>query len=202
MIAIHPVAGAEPGIVRWVVPAGTIPVTGTVEAAPAPLEELRADGTVARIVAGDGHVDTMLGVDRTWATEGGRVRSALLAALEHPTGWRVGQHREDRPSGDDRLREAATEALAGEVGELARSHGGFIELDSVEDGVVTVRTQGACRGCPAAGFTLHARLESVLRQECPGLREVRSVAPADRHSFVAGWLQQVRRTAEGLGRTP
>ncbi|MGW1955879.1 NifU family protein [Streptomyces sp. NPDC001920] len=49
---------------------------------------------------------------------------------------------------------AAQEVLAGEVGELARSHGGGIGVVEVRAGIVTVRPGGACHGCPASWFTL------------------------------------------------
>ncbi|MEU3983781.1 NifU family protein [Streptomyces sp. NPDC026672] len=61
------------------------------------------------------------------------------------------------------------------MGDLARSHGGTIELVDVCDGVVSVRLRGACHGCPAAWFTLHQRLERLLRRCHPGPLEVRNV---------------------------
>jgi Fe-S cluster biogenesis protein NfuA len=190
MIPIHPVAGPDERTVRWNVPAGLLRARGAVRSVPEPLAALLRDGTVGRVLAGEGHLDVALASERTWRVEGARVRTALLAALEAPEGW-VGADEPAGdesagdgpaggvPAGDDRLAAAARAALEGEVGELARSHGGAIELDSVRDGVVTVRMRGACHGCPAAGLTLHARLEKVLRQQCPELEEVRS-APSRR----------------------
>ena len=90
----------------------------------------------------------------------------------------------DAASDDVALHAAALEALAGEVGELARSHGGSIALESVRDGVVTVRMRGACAGCPAAGLTLHARLERELRHRVPGLVEIRSVDGGSGRTFL------------------
>ena len=193
MIPVHPVAGPDPRTVRWVVPAGTLPAAGPARVVPAALQDLRGDGTVAAIEVADGHVDITLGAAREWSHEGGRVRTALLAALERADEWRTDQASRGARSGlDARLYDATAAALAGEVGELARSHGGAIELESVHDGVVTVRMQGACHGCPAAGLTLHARLERLLRDACPDLREVRSVEPVGGRARAVEWLQRVR----------
>ena len=185
MIPIHPTPGRDTRTVRWKMPAGTLPAVGSLTSVPAPLEEMHADGTVTCVVAGEDHLDVTLGEGRSWQVEGARVRTAILASLEQPRLWAVAASdpasppavAEDPQALDARLREVASAVLAGEVGELAHSHGGAIELDSVHDGVVTVRMEGACNGCPAAGLTLHARLERRLREACPELREVRTAGP-------------------------
>jgi Fe-S cluster biogenesis protein NfuA len=81
--------------------------------------------------------------------------------------------------GDDALRAAAQHLIAGRIGELARSHGGRIDLVDVRDGIVEVALDGACHGCPAAATTLHAHLENHLRAVHPGLRAVHAIRPAD-----------------------
>lgn len=183
MIPIHPLPGPDPRTVRWKMPAGTLPVRGTSRSVPSSLADTYAAGIVARTVIGEDYLDVTLGENRSWREDGARVRAALLSALEQPEAWEVAPAGADMggaspsvgvPADDERLYDATVAALAGEVGELARSHGGAIELDSVRDGVVTVRMRGACNGCPAAELTLHARLERQLRETCPDLREVRS----------------------------
>jgi Fe-S cluster biogenesis protein NfuA/nitrite reductase/ring-hydroxylating ferredoxin subunit len=52
------------------------------------------------------------------------------------------------------------------------SHGGEVELLSVEDGVVRVRMSGACQGCAASTMTLKRGIEEALRAGYPGFREV------------------------------
>jgi len=51
-----------------------------------------------------------------------------------------------------------------------------VELVDVEDGVVKVRLQGACAGCPMSQMTLKNGIERLLKQEIP---EVISVESAD-----------------------
>lgn len=202
MIPVHPVAGPDERTVRWKIPPGTLPVRGMACSAPQELGRRLDDGTVTRVDVGEDHVDVVLAAGLSWRAEGAGIRSALLAALEAPAEWQTTGTPTllaEEPSGDDedldaRLTAAARAALDGEVGELARSHGGAIELESVAGGVVTVRMSGACHGCPAAGITLHARLERILREQCPGLHEVRS-APLQGRRAMPVWLSLGRRRA-------
>lgn len=52
------------------------------------------------------------------------------------------------------------------------SHGGRVDLVSVEDGVVSVRMSGACDGCAGSAMTLRRGIEQALREHYPGFREV------------------------------
>jgi len=54
--------------------------------------------------------------------------------------------------------------------------GGDIELVDVNpDGVVSVRLQGACSGCPSAAMTLSMLVERKLKAEVPEVTELVSV---------------------------
>jgi Fe-S cluster biogenesis protein NfuA len=54
-----------------------------------------------------------------------------------------------------------------------QADGGDIELVDVDDqGVVQVRFQGACVGCPAAAMTLTQGVERSLRQRVPEVTRV------------------------------
>ena len=56
-------------------------------------------------------------------------------------------------------------------------HGGDVELvDVSEAGVVSVRLQGACRGCPMAQQTLKMGIEAMLKEELPEVESVQAVA--------------------------
>ncbi len=56
-----------------------------------------------------------------------------------------------------------------------QADGGDVELVDIEEGVVKVRLQGACAGCPMSQMTLKNGIERILKQEIP---EVKSVEPA------------------------
>jgi Fe-S cluster biogenesis protein NfuA len=187
-----------PDVLRWVIPAGTLCCTGDIARAPGTLGALMKGGTLARISVEGSTVMTWLGAGHSWRDDGATVRTALHGALESPEDWeavapasaltrdqgpdaaldgraddgRADGRRADGRRADDELSEVARSVLSGRVGDIIRSHGGEAELVSVSDGVVAVRLRGACSGCPAAGFTLHARLERELRERYPGLVRV------------------------------
>jgi Fe-S cluster biogenesis protein NfuA len=60
-----------------------------------------------------------------------------------------------------------------DVQAYARSHGGEIQLIGVsEEGDVTIKLAGACKGCPMSGLTLKHGIELQLRQLVPGVRKI------------------------------
>ena len=57
---------------------------------------------------------------------------------------------------------------------MLNSHGGdveFIDFDE-KDGVVKVRLQGHCAGCPMSQMTLQQGIEETLKQEIKELKKV------------------------------
>jgi len=58
---------------------------------------------------------------------------------------------------------------------MLQRDGGDVELVSVEEGVVKVRLQGACKGCPMSQMTLKNGIEKFIKQEVPGVDRVESV---------------------------
>ncbi len=57
-----------------------------------------------------------------------------------------------------------------------QADGGDIELVDIEDGVVKVRLQGACAGCPGAKYTLELGVQRRLQADVPEVVRVESVA--------------------------
>jgi len=58
---------------------------------------------------------------------------------------------------------------------MLQADGGDVELVDVVDGVVTVRLQGACAGCPMSQMTLKNGIERMLKQEIPEIKTVEQV---------------------------
>jgi Fe-S cluster biogenesis protein NfuA len=57
-----------------------------------------------------------------------------------------------------------------------RGDGGDVELiDVTDDGVVKVKLQGACGGCPMATVTLKNMIEKIVKADVPGVKAVESV---------------------------
>ena len=59
---------------------------------------------------------------------------------------------------------------------MLQADGGDVEFVGYDEGVVTVRLQGACAGCPMSQMTLRNGIEKLLKQEIP---EVKRVEPAE-----------------------
>lgn len=69
------------------------------------------------------------------------------------------------------------EAALEKVRPALQRDGGDVELVEVtEDGVVKVRLQGACQGCPMAQMTLQMGIERVLKEMVPEVKTVEAVA--------------------------
>ncbi len=57
-----------------------------------------------------------------------------------------------------------------------QADGGDVDLVEVtETGVVRVRLQGACQGCPMAALTIKDGIERTLKEQVPGVTEVEAV---------------------------
>jgi Fe-S cluster biogenesis protein NfuA len=66
------------------------------------------------------------------------------------------------------LEERVTQALDSMRPFLA-SHGGNVELVSLEEGVARLRLQGSCNGCPSSAATLENALKEALDEAAPDL---------------------------------
>ncbi len=170
MIPIHATATENPQQLRWVVAADLLPARGAVRQAPGRLGGLLDDGVIDEIEVRPADVLITLRSGSSWRDIGDDVRQALCDALLDPAGWQV------EPVTDDTagLAAIAGELLAGPIGALAESHGGSIELVSIEGDTVNVRLSGACHGCPAATGTLHDNLQRELRRRSGRKIKVRS----------------------------
>lgn len=70
------------------------------------------------------------------------------------------------------MKERVQEALQ-KVRPFLQRDGGDVELVEVtEDGIVKVKLQGACAGCPGAIQTLKMGIERVLKEAVPEVKEV------------------------------
>ncbi|MBL7963025.1 MAG: NifU family protein [Flavobacteriales bacterium] len=64
------------------------------------------------------------------------------------------------------------EVLDEYVRPAVEADGGHIAFHTFREGVVTVRLQGSCSGCPSSMVTLKGGIENLLKQMVPGVREV------------------------------
>ena len=66
------------------------------------------------------------------------------------------------------------EAAIQKIRPMLQADGGDVELVDVQEGIVTVRLQGACAGCPMSQMTLKNGIEKILKKEIPEVVAVKS----------------------------
>jgi Fe-S cluster biogenesis protein NfuA len=68
------------------------------------------------------------------------------------------------------------QAAIDKIRPMLQADGGDVELiDVSDDGVVQVRLQGACSGCPMSQMTLKNGIEKIIKKEVPDIKTVESV---------------------------
>ncbi|HWQ73754.1 MAG TPA: NifU family protein [Syntrophomonas sp.] len=67
------------------------------------------------------------------------------------------------------------EAVLKNIRPALQNDGGDVELVEVDHGIVKVRLQGACNGCPMAAMTLKNGIERALKEAIPEVVEVQAV---------------------------
>jgi Fe-S cluster biogenesis protein NfuA len=79
----------------------------------------------------------------------------------------------DSPATENSFHNAVAEVIE-EIRPLLQGDGGDIELVETDEatGIVSVRLQGACRGCPSAQQTLKLGVERHLVEKVPTVKEV------------------------------
>ena len=58
---------------------------------------------------------------------------------------------------------------------MLQADGGDVDLVDFKDGLVKVRLQGACSGCPMSQMTLKNGIERFLKEEIPEIISVESL---------------------------
>lgn len=74
------------------------------------------------------------------------------------------------------MQEQVRQVIDNDIVPVLASHGGSVQLVEVTaDGIVKVRLQGACAGCPGARATLRGVVEQALKAKLPQIKEVVAV---------------------------
>jgi Fe-S cluster biogenesis protein NfuA len=70
----------------------------------------------------------------------------------------------------------SVQAIIDQIRPMLQKDGGDVELVDVEEGgIVKVRLQGACKGCPMSQMTLKNGIEKFIKQQLPEIDRVESV---------------------------
>jgi Fe-S cluster biogenesis protein NfuA len=75
--------------------------------------------------------------------------------------------------------ETRVEQALQRVRPLLRSHHGDVELEGVVDGVVRLRMQGSCNGCPSSALTLKNAIEEAIYAAAPDVEAIQVEGVAD-----------------------
>jgi Fe-S cluster biogenesis protein NfuA/nitrite reductase/ring-hydroxylating ferredoxin subunit len=89
------------------------------------------------------------------------------------------------------------------------SHGGGVELAGIEGGVVRLRMQGTCKGCPSSTRTMKLAIEDAVYEAAPEVTEIvaegqepEPMRAAPRQETAQGWEEVgVTALADGFSRT-
>jgi Fe-S cluster biogenesis protein NfuA len=74
------------------------------------------------------------------------------------------------------------------------SHGGNVEILSINDGAVHLRLQGSCNGCSSSALTLKTAIEESIYESAPDIASLTVDGVVDPHETPA--LVQLERTCE------
>ena len=72
------------------------------------------------------------------------------------------------------MKEKIQEAID-KIKPMLQADGGDVEFVDYEDGIVKVRLQGACAGCPMSQMTVKNGIEKMLKQEIPEIKSVEAI---------------------------
>jgi Fe-S cluster biogenesis protein NfuA/nitrite reductase/ring-hydroxylating ferredoxin subunit len=70
--------------------------------------------------------------------------------------------------------EARVHGALEEVRPYLQSHGGNVQLVSLQDGVLRLRLEGSCSGCPSSAATLALAVEDAVRKAAPEIEEIKA----------------------------
>jgi Fe-S cluster biogenesis protein NfuA len=161
--------------------AGTADFTDAAEAeGRSPLAaRIFAVGEVARVFLGNDFVTVTKTEDADWQRLRPRVLGAVmehyLSGLPAMEGAGDAEEAEDFEPADGEVVAQIKELLDTRVRPAVAGDGGDIVFRGFRDGVVRLRMQGACSGCPSSRATLKHGVETMLRHYVPEVMRVEQV---------------------------
>jgi Fe-S cluster biogenesis protein NfuA len=138
-----------------------------------------AVGDVARVFLGNDFVTVTKAEDAEWQRLKPRVLGAVmehyLTGLPAMEGLEGAAEEEDFEAADGEIVAQIKDLLDTRVRPAVAGDGGDIVFRGFRDGVVRLRMQGACSGCPSSRATLKHGVETMLRHYVPEVVRVEQV---------------------------
>jgi NFU1 iron-sulfur cluster scaffold homolog, mitochondrial len=115
--------------------------------------------------------------DTQWETAIPLVKKAMAAFLEtnRPAVGNGEEEVEEVQLEEDETVKRIKQLLEDNIRPAVAMDGGDVIFESFTDGVVRLRMQGACSGCPSSTMTLKMGIEGLLTRMVPGVKQVESV---------------------------
>jgi Fe-S cluster biogenesis protein NfuA len=85
--------------------------------------------------------------------------------------------------------EARVRGALGEVLPYLESHGGNVQLLGIEEGIVHLRLEGSCSGCPSSTMTLKLAIEEAIFKAAPEVEQVMAQGAVPAPAPPSGLLQ-------------
>lgn len=147
-------------------------------------EEAKSSPLALRLFETDGVTGIFLGADfitvaKTDGADWNAIKPMVLSAImDHfASGQAVmeGDTAADANADLSAVEKQIVELLETRVRPAVAQDGGDIIFESFEDGIVYLRMQGSCAGCPSSTATLKNGVENMLKYYVPEVTEVRQI---------------------------
>ena len=135
---------------------------------------------VSRVFFGDDFISVTKTDEKQWMLLKPRVLGAVMEHFSNKQplftgdGAQTANVQDDDGEPDDEITRQIKEILDTRVRPSVAMDGGDIVFQRFEDGVLYLKMQGACAGCPSSTMTLKSGIENMMRHFIPEVEEVRA----------------------------
>ncbi len=136
-----------------------------------PETDARDDDIVLSL--GDGKIPVWVSPESAAHLEGATVDFVDLGGLQG-AGFKF-ENPQEKPQWDDPLSLKLQALLDEEINPSLASHGGFVEILKIEDGIAYVSMGGGCQGCGQAAATLKQGVETHVLEQIPEIKRLQDV---------------------------
>jgi Fe-S cluster biogenesis protein NfuA len=164
---------------RMVLESGTAEyVIDDIGSAPLLVQKILTTPGITSVFLGSDFISVSKSVEGDWTLLRPSILGAIMAFYANHNRIEVGSSSARTTANAEDESEVVREIkelLETRIRPAVAQDGGDISFESFENGIVYVRLQGACAGCPSSTLTLKSGIENMLRHYIPEVEEVRAV---------------------------